>query len=64
MWNLFRIFRELTNIPMESFTQTNNYITLEGDRYYHYDFGTKHTATKFAVIGGIHWYHSGRKIDE
>jgi hypothetical protein len=49
---------------MESFTQTNNYITLEGDRYYHYDFGTKHTATKFAVIGGIHWYHSGRKIDE
>jgi hypothetical protein len=49
---------------METLRQSKNFITFEEENYYHYEFGGKHTASKFVVYDGVSWYHSSRKIDE
>lgn len=41
---------------MELLKQTKDFIIIDGNKYYHYSFGTKHVSTSFINIGGIHWY--------
>jgi hypothetical protein len=41
---------------MELLKQTKDFIVIDGDKYYHYSLGTKHTSKAFINIEGIHWY--------
>ena len=49
---------------MQTFSLLKNFITIDGEKYYHYGYGGKWTATKFLVIEGIHYYNSYRPLIE
>lgn len=49
---------------MKSFSQLKEYLVIDGEKFYHYGFGGKYTATKFIVWDGIHWYNSNRPYFE
>jgi glucan-binding YG repeat protein len=46
---------------MNSLSFLKNFITIDGDKYYHYSLGGKHNATKWVSIDGVHYYHSETK---
>ena len=35
-------------------------ITIDGETYYHYEFGGKYSSTKFVVINDITYYNSNK----
>jgi len=35
-------------------------IKIDGEEYFHYEYGGKYNCTKFVVINGIHYYN-GKK---
>lgn len=45
---------------MNSFSLLKDFITIDGEYYYHFELGGKWTATKFVVINGIHYYNSNK----
>jgi len=50
---------------MNAFSLLKDFITIDGEKYYHYTYGGKYSATKFIVIEGIHYYNSNKPpIDE
>ena len=40
--------------------ELKEFIVIDEEKYYHYSFGGKYTATKFVVINGLHWYNSNK----
>jgi hypothetical protein len=54
---------ELQN-EMNSFSFNNKYIVVDEEKYWHYTYGGKWTATKSIVIEGIHFYNSNRPLIE
>jgi hypothetical protein len=40
--------------------ELKEFIVIDEEKYYHYSFGGKYTATKFLVINGLHWYNSNK----
>ena len=45
---------------MNTLSIWNDSITIDGEKYYHYTFGGKWTATKWIVWNGIYWYNSNK----
>lgn len=41
-----------------------NYLTIDGERYYHFTAGGKWEATKWIVFEGVHYYNSQPILDE
>ena len=48
---------------METFT-LKDFVTIDGEKYWHYTFGGKYTSTKFVVINDIHYYNSNKPPQE
>ena len=42
---------------MNSFSLLKDFITIDNEKYYHYELGGKWNATKFVVINGVHYYN-------
>ena len=47
---------------MNTLSLLNDFIIIDGERYYHFELGGKWTATKFIVWDGIHYYNSNKPI--
>ena len=45
---------------MNTLSLLKNFIEIDGEKYYHYTYFGKYTATKFIVWEGIHYYNSNR----
>lgn len=43
---------------------TKNYLTIDGERYYHFTAGGKWRATKWIVFEGVHYYNSQPILEE
>lgn len=37
-----------------------DFVTIDGEKYWHYTFGGKYTSTKFVTIQGINYYNSNK----
>ena len=48
---------------METFT-LKDFVTIDGEKYWHYTFGGKYSSTKFVVINDIHYYNSNKPPQE
>jgi len=49
---------------LQTFSFNNKYIVVDEEKYWHYTYGGKWTATKSIVIEGIHFYNSNRPLIE
>lgn len=47
---------------MEAIQLLKNYLTIDGERYYHYTQNGKYHCDKFVVIDGIHYYNAKRVV--
>jgi hypothetical protein len=47
---------------MNTLSILKDFITIDGERYWHYTAGGKWTATKFIVWDGVHFYNSNKPI--
>lgn len=48
---------------MNTFSLLKDFITIDGEKYWHYTFGGKYTSNKFIVVDGIHYYNSNTPSD-
>jgi len=46
-------------IMMDTIT-LKDFVTIDGEKYWHYTFGGKYTSTKFVTIQGINYYNSNK----
>lgn len=49
---------------MNTFSLNKEFIVVDEEKYYHYTYGGKYSATKSIVIDGIHYYNSNKPIIE
>lgn len=47
---------------MNTLSALKDFIVIDDEKYYHYTFGGKYTATKFIVWEGIHYYNTNKGI--
>ena len=49
---------------MNTFSLLKDFITIDGERYWHYTHGGKYTSDKWIVVDGVHYYNSNKPLIE
>ena len=47
---------------MKTFSTKDDVVTIDGEKFYHYELGGKQTSTKTVIIHGESYYNSNRQF--